>query len=295
MPRCRTCASRSIIPAASKRPVAERRQRWRLGWRTRCGRLESCLSAPLRDINTKAAGWSWRPLNELGGPVRSRYAHGKPLGSIRQPGGVAVDDPVFWAWRFVATVVAIVLCFIGLSGVPGDIEAWRRWIGIVLAELDQNNARWVCLAIGLALIAVVWLPWQSWAGVAPATRVKLTGPMATWPEAHLLNDFNQAMKGIHDLADKQTRAGEKPSTVWGEMEKRMLAQVDVVVPAAIESNISARERDRYLAIIARAREQSSNDRESIVRVAYEYLGALLVKRSDEFAEKYQKLQLEDSD
>ena len=46
--------------------------------------------------------------------------------------------------------IAIILCVIGISGIPDDIKTWGEWMG----NIDQNYVRWLFLLFGMFLFYI---------------------------------------------------------------------------------------------------------------------------------------------
>jgi hypothetical protein len=78
------------------------------------------------------------------------------------------------------SVLGVATMILGASGTPSDIENW----GKVFAAIGSDRARWVLVALGLALLVAAAIPWLSRksASAQAATPELPTGPLIHSPE-----------------------------------------------------------------------------------------------------------------
>jgi hypothetical protein len=60
-----------------------------------------------------------------------------------------------WIWLGFASAI---LTFIGLAGVPDDVNTWLRWIDVSLKMINHDAARWLCLGLAVIVCLVIFYP-----------------------------------------------------------------------------------------------------------------------------------------
>ncbi len=145
-----------------------------------------------------------------------------------------MDWSLVTAWKVFASLIAIILAVIGLSGVPGDIKQWQDWISLGVGKLDQNNMRWLLVLAAVMLLLLAWLPWGRWFGlgerqVAESYQGLAPIPGASRPRATPEELKEKKIEGRSFYAYELSR----DETVSGMVRGREIVSCEIYGPAVL--------------------------------------------------------------